>query len=65
MKIGNLLKSAQRLVDKRGGTENLKEDAMELKDIASGKGSLSEKAKDAGEALKTPGAPDEPKTRAD
>jgi hypothetical protein len=64
MNIGKLVKSAQRLVNKRGGTENLKEDAMELKDIASRKGSLVEKAKEAGEALKTPGDPDQaPKHR--
>lgn len=61
MKLGSLFKSAQRLVDKRGGTENLKEDAMEIKDIVSGKGSLTDKAKEAGEALKTPGTPDQPK----
>jgi hypothetical protein len=59
MNIGRLVKSAQRLVNKRGGTENLKEDAMELKDIVSGKGSFVDKAKEAGEALKTPGDPDE------
>jgi hypothetical protein len=58
MNIGKLVKSAQRLVNKRGGTENLKEDAMELKDIVSRKGSLVDKAKEAGEALKTPGDPD-------
>jgi hypothetical protein len=62
MNIGRLLKSAQRLVNKRGGTENLKEDAMELKEIVSGKGSLADKAKEAGEALKTPGTPDRPAT---
>jgi hypothetical protein len=60
MRFGKLFKSAQRLVDKRGGTENLKEDAMELKDIVSSKESLAEKAKEAGEALKTPGHPDHP-----
>ena len=58
MNIGRLVKGAQRLVNKRGGTENLKEDAMELKDIVSRKGSLVDKAKKGGEALKTPGDPD-------
>jgi hypothetical protein len=47
---------AKRQVDKRGGSENLKEDAAELKDIAKGKGSLKEKAKAAGQAIKKPGA---------
>jgi hypothetical protein len=59
MNFGKLVKSAQRLVNKRGGTENLKEDAMELKDIVSRDGGLVEKAKEAGEALKTPGDPDQ------
>jgi hypothetical protein len=60
MNLGKLFKSAQRIVDKRGGTDALEDDAMELKDIVSSKGSLTEKAKEAGEALKDPGAPGEP-----
>ena len=57
-----LADQAKKVVDKRGGTGALKEDADELKDIAKGKGSLKDKAKAAGEALKDPGAkgPDEP-----
>jgi hypothetical protein len=54
-----LTDQAKKIVDKRGGTESLKEDAEELKDIASGKGSLKDKAKAAGEAIKEPGAPGE------
>jgi hypothetical protein len=50
-----LADQAKKLVDKRGGTDALKEDAEELKDIASGKGSLKDKAKAAGEAIKDPG----------
>jgi len=46
---------AKQQVDKRGGSENLKEDADELKDIAKGKGSLKDKAKAAGKAIKDPG----------
>ncbi len=46
---------AKDLVDKRGGTDALKDDAAELKDIATGKGSLAEKAKAAAAALKDPG----------
>lgn len=47
---------AKTLVDKRGGTEAVKEDAEQLRAIARGKGSLADKAKAAAEALKTPGA---------
>lgn len=46
---------AKELVEKRGGTEALKQDAAQLKEIATGKGSLSDKAKAAAEALKRPG----------
>ena len=49
---------AKEQVDKRGGTDALKEDAAELKDIAKGKGSLKDKAKEAAEAVKDPGAKD-------
>jgi hypothetical protein len=43
-------------------TGALKEDAEELEDIAKGKGSLKDKAKEAAEAIKDPGAegPDKP-----
>jgi hypothetical protein len=40
----------------RGGTESVKEDAMELKNIAGEKGSTADKAKEAAAALKDPGA---------
>ena len=53
---------ARDLIDKRGGTDSLKEDATELKDIATQKGSLSDKAKAAAEALKDPGAKGEEPT---
>ena len=53
---------AKQLVDKRGGTDSLKADADELRNIAKGTGSVADKAKRAGEALKDPGAkgPDTP-----
>jgi hypothetical protein len=51
---------AKKQVDKRGGSDNLKEDAAELKGIAKGKGSLKDKAKAAGKALKEPGSADKP-----
>lgn len=57
--LKRLADQAKKLVDKRGGTDALKEDAEELKDIATGKGSLKDKAKAAGEAVKDPGAPGE------
>jgi hypothetical protein len=47
---------AKEQVDKRGGSDALKEDADELKGIAKGKGSLKDKAKAAGKAVKEPGA---------
>jgi len=47
---------AKELIDKRGGTERLKKDAAELGEIAKGKGSLSDKAKAAADALRQPGA---------
>ena len=47
---------AKDLVEKRGGTDALKKDAAELREIAKGKGSLSDKAKAAAAALKESGA---------
>jgi hypothetical protein len=52
-----LADKAKEQVEKRGGSENAKRDADELKSIAKGKGSLKDKAKAAGKALKDPGAP--------
>ena len=48
---------AKKIVDRRGGTESLKEDAEELKDIAKGKGSLKDKAKAAGDGSRIPARP--------
>ena len=59
--LRRLTDRAKKIVEKRGGTDALKEDADELKDIAKGQGSLQEKAKAAGRALKDPGAADEEK----
>ena len=58
-----LTDKAKDLVEKRGGTDALKDDAAELKDIATGKGSLADKAKAAAVAIKDPGdaGGDEPK----
>ena len=63
MKLSNIFNRAKREVDKRGGVDALKEDASELQGIAKQKGSMGDKAKAAGEAIKDPGAagPDKPK----
>jgi hypothetical protein len=55
MDLKRLSNKAKDLVEKRGGTESLKQDAEELRKIAGGKGSLSDKAKAAKEALSRPG----------
>jgi len=62
MDFKGLQRKAKQLIDRRGGTDSLKADAEELKDIAKGHGSVTDKAKRAGEALKDPGAkgPDAP-----
>ena len=56
MDFSRIKEKAKGIVEKRGGTDALKEDASELKDIASGQGSTTDKAKEAAEALKDPGA---------
>jgi hypothetical protein len=60
--LKSLQRKAKQLIDRRGGTDSLKADAEELRDIAKGPGSVADKAKRAGEALKDPGAkgPDAP-----
>jgi hypothetical protein len=54
MRFGDLVNRAKDVVDKRGGTDQLKRDAEQLKDIASGPGSAQDKAKRAADALKNP-----------
>ena len=56
MDFRRLRDQAKQVVDKRGGTESVKEDAGELKGIFKGGGSLGDKAKAAAEAIKEPGA---------
>ena len=62
MNLKSLQRKAKQLIDKRGGTDSLKADAEELKDIVKGPGSVTDKAKRAGDALQDPGAkgPDTP-----
>jgi hypothetical protein len=56
MGLSDLVNRARDIVQKRGGTEALKADAEELKDIARSDASTSEKLKQGAEALKEPGA---------
>jgi hypothetical protein len=67
MDFKRLSQQAKRLIDRRGGTKALKEDADELRDIARREGSLSDKAKAAAGAIKDPGAagPEPPATEAE
>lgn len=57
MNFKNLANVAKKTIDKRGGTDALKQDLGELQKIAKGKGTPSEKAKQAAAALKEPGGP--------
>jgi hypothetical protein len=57
MDLNRIFRRAKRVVDDRGGTDALKEDAQELAAVAKGKGSAADKAKAAADALKDPGAP--------
>ena len=57
MDLKRLFNKGKKIVDDRGGVDSLKEDATELQGIAKGKGSLTDKAKDAAAAIKDPGAP--------
>jgi hypothetical protein len=55
MDFKKLANKAKETIDKRGGVDSLKADAEELKKVAKGKGSLSDKAKAAAKAIKEPG----------
>ena len=56
MDFKKLADKAKDTIDKRGGVDSLKADAEELKRVAKGKGSLTDKAKAAAAALKEPGS---------
>ena len=53
---------AKQTFQQRGGSKAAKEDAEELRDIARGRGSITDKAKEAAAAIREPGAhhPDSP-----
>jgi hypothetical protein len=55
MDFKKLADKAKKTIDDRGGVESLKADAEELKKVAQGKGSLTDKAKAAAQAIKDPG----------
>ena len=55
MDFKKLSNQANKIIAKRGGTESLKGDAAELAAIMKSKGTASQKAKAAADALKTPG----------
>ncbi len=56
MDFKKLADKAKDTIDKRGGVDSLKADAEELKRVAKGKGSLTDKAKAAAAAIKEPGS---------
>jgi hypothetical protein len=55
MDFKKLADKAKKTIDERGGVESLKADAEQLKKVAQGKGSLTDKAKAAAQAIKEPG----------
>jgi hypothetical protein len=59
MDLNRLTSKAKDLFAKRGGSDAAKQDAQELKDIARSDASMGDKAKQAMDALKDPGAPGE------
>ncbi|HEX6780898.1 MAG TPA: hypothetical protein VF125_02585 [Solirubrobacterales bacterium] len=61
MDFKKLADKAKDTIDKRGGMDSLKADAEELKKVAQGKGSLTDKAKAAAKAIKDPGTRSEGK----
>ncbi len=60
----NLADKAKQTVEQRGGKESLKQDAEQLKSIAKGPGSITDKAKAAAAAIKDPGSAEKPPTTA-
>jgi len=55
MDFKKLADKAKDAIDKRGGMDSLKADAEELKKVAKGDGSITDKAKAAAAAIKDPG----------
>jgi hypothetical protein len=57
MDLSQLTAKVKQLFAGRGGTDGIKQDAEELKDIATGEGSATDKAEAAESAVQEPGAP--------
>jgi len=55
MRWNRLAETAKKTLDSRGGTDGLKRDAEQLREIARGQGSAKDKARRAAEALKQTG----------
>ena len=51
-----MAEKAKHVFQQRGGAQAAKEDAQELRDIAQGQGSATEKATAAAQAIREPGA---------
>ena len=60
MDLKALADKAKQVFQQRGGAQAAKEDAQELRDVARGQGSATDKAKEAAAAIKDPGAPGPP-----
>lgn len=65
MNLDRLTDKAKKIIEDRGGMDALKADAAELKDIATGEGSLTDKAKAALAAIKDEGAAGDDPARTD
>jgi len=52
MRLNRLADTAKKVVDRRGGTDGLKRDAEKLREIATGRGTPKEKARQAADHLK-------------
>jgi hypothetical protein len=55
VKFNKLAEKAKQAIDRRGGMDALKEDLQEVKQAATGRGTMKEKARAAADAIKTPG----------
>ncbi len=63
MDFKKIRKQAEQAIEKRGGTGSLKGDFEEIAAIAKSKGSASQKAKAAAQAIKVPGKNNTPNMR--
>jgi len=52
-----MVDKVKQVFQQRGGTQAAKQDAQELRDISQEQGSTTDKAKDAAQAIREPGAP--------